>query len=218
MDPDYFIDIKQVPSQNLISVGNNHESAALFSSIIYSLKKQQNKINKAFIINPLTNIDEGFEDFNKSYGETDFMTFYKLSQLDELFDDLSDLIEQRKIESKNVENVVIILNSINKIARLREDNLECVIDKLYKIIDEGPELGVHCFLHCDSLISLKRTNLTSYLSLFNHRILYNMSQDGFYDIIGNNSIKNLNPNRLVYYTDELGKYQIIKPYELTNNK
>jgi S-DNA-T family DNA segregation ATPase FtsK/SpoIIIE len=217
MDPDYFIDIKQVPSQNLISVGNNHESAALFSSIIYSLKKQQNKINKGFIMNPLTEVDEGFEDFNKSYGETDLMTFYKLSQLDELFDDLSDIIEQRKIDSNNEGNVVFILNSINKIARLREDNLECVIDRLYKIIDEGPELGVHCFLHCDSLISLKRTNLTSYLSLFSHRILYNMSQDGYYDIIGNNSINNLKPNRLVYYTDELGKYQIIKPYELTKN-
>jgi hypothetical protein len=91
------------------------------------------------------------------------------------------------------------------------------MDKLYKIIDEGPELGVYSFLHCDSFNSLKRTNLKSYLGLFNHRILYNMSQDGFYDIIGNNSIKNLKPNRLIYYTDELGKYQIIKPYELTFN-
>ena len=217
MEPDFYMDIKQIPSQNLITVGNNHECAALFSSIIYSLKKQQNKIHKVFIMNPLTDVDEAFEDFNKTYGETDLMTFYKLSQLDELFDDLSDIIEQRKIESKNNGIVVFILNSVNKIARLREDNLECLIDRLYKIIDEGPELGVHCFLHCDSLISLKRTNLYSYLSLFNHRILYNMSQDGFYDIIGYNSIKNLKPNRLIYYSDELGKYQIIKPYELTNN-
>ena len=217
MDPDYFIDIKQIPSQNLISVGNNQESAALFSSIIYSLKKQQNKINKLFILNPLTDVDEGFEDFKKSYGESDLINFYKLSQLDELFDELGDLIEQRKIESKYEGNVVFILNSINKIARLREDNLECVMDKLFKIIDEGPELGVYSFVHCDSFNSLKRTNLKSYLSLFNHRILYNMNQDGFYDIIGNNSIKNLKPNRLIYYTDELGKYQIIKPYELVIN-
>jgi S-DNA-T family DNA segregation ATPase FtsK/SpoIIIE len=217
MDPDYFIDIKQVPSQNLIVVGNNQESAALYSSIIYSLKKQQNKINKLLILNPLTDVDDGYEDFNNSYGESPLMTFYKIPQLDQLFDELCDLIEQRKTLSKNDGNVICILNSINKIARLREDNLEGVFNRLYNILNEGPELGVFCILHCDSLISLKRTNLNSYLSLFNHRILYNMSQDGFYDIIGNNSIKSLKSNRLVYYTDELGKYQIVKPYELNNN-
>ena len=100
---------------------------------------------------------------------------------------------------------------------MREDHLQCLFDRLFTILNEGPELGVHCFIHCDSLLSLKRTTLDDYFSLFNHRIVFNISQDGLYEIIGNNRVNNLKENRLVYYTDELGKYQIIKPYEIINN-
>jgi hypothetical protein len=217
MDPDYFIDVKQVSSQNLIVIGNNEDSAALFSSIIYSLKQQQNKIEKLHIINPLTDVDDGFEYFNKAFGEFEKIQFTKVSELDNLLDEINTTIENRKNSNQTAENVMFVLNSINKIPRLREDHLECLFDRLFTILNEGPELGVHCFIHCDSLLSLKRTNLNTYFSLFNHRIVFNMSQDGYYDVIGNNSIKNLKLNRLVYYTDELGEYQIIKPYELINN-
>ena len=217
MDPDYFIDIKQVASQNLIVIGNNDDSASVFSSIIYSLKHQENKIEKLHIVNPLTDVDDGFEYFNNAYGELEKIQFLKVSDLEGLLDDLNMMIEERKNSNQISGNVIIILNSINKIPRLREDHLECLFDRLYTVLNEGPELGVYCFIHCDSLLSLKRTNLYSSFSLFNHRIVFNLSQDGFYDVIGNNSIKNLKQNRLVYYSDELGKYQIIKPYELINN-
>ena len=217
MDPDYFIDIKQVAAQNLIVIGNNHDSAGAYSSIIYSLKRQKHKIEKMFVINPLTDVDEGFESFNDAYGNYDNMNFYKLSQLDDFFDELTEIIEQRKNTNQTNTNVICIFNSINKISKFREDNLEGVGNRLFALLNEGAEYGVHLFIHCDSLISLKRTTLYSCISLFNHRIVFGMSQDGYYEIIGSNQIKNLKPNRLVYYSDELGKYQIIKPYELINN-
>lgn len=214
MDPDYFIDVKQVASQNLIVIGNNEDGAAVFSSIIYSLKHQQNKIEKLHIINPLTDVDDGFEYFNNAYGEFEKIQFSKVSELDDLLEEINTTIENRKNSNQVNGNVICVLSSINKIPRLRESE---VIDRLFTILNEGPELGVHCFIHCDSLLSLKRTSINDYFSLFNHRIVFNMSQDGLYEVIGNNSIKNLKNNRLVYYTDELGKYQIIKPYELINN-
>ena len=214
MDPDYFIDVKQVASQNLIVIGNNEDGAAVFSSIIYSLKHQQNKIEKLHIINPLTDVDDGFEYFNNAYGEFEKIQFSKVSELDDLLEEFNTTIENRKNSNQVNGNVICVLSSINKIPRLRESE---VIDRLFTILNEGPELGVHCFIHCDSLLSLKRTSINDYFSLFNHRIVFNMSQDGLYEVIGNNSIKNLKNNRLVYYTDEIGKYQIIKPYELINN-
>ena len=217
MDPDCFVDVKQVASQNVIVIGNNEDSAALFSSIIYSLKHQQNKIEKLHIMNPLTDVDDGFEYFNEAYGELGKIEYTKVAELDNVLDEINTTIENRKNSNKSEETVMFVLNSINKIPRLREDHLECLFDRLFTILNEGPELGVHCFIHCDSLLSLKRTNLNTYFSLFNHRIVFNLSQEGFYDVIGTNSIKSLKQNRLVYYTDELGKYQIIKPYELINN-
>lgn len=217
MNPDYFIDIKQVSSQNLIVIGNNEESAALFSSIIYSLKQQQNKIAKLHIVNPIMDVDDGFEHFNKAYGDLEKIQFTKVSELENLLDEIDTIIENRKASNQTTDNVVIILNSINKIPRLRVDHSEHLFNRLYTILNEGPEFGIHCLMHCDSLLNLKRTELDENFSLFNHRIVFNMSQDNYYSIIGNNDIKNLKQNRLVYYSDELGKYQIIKPYELINN-
>lgn len=140
-----------------------------------------------------------------------------MSELENILDEINTNIENRKNSNQTSENVVFVLNSINKIPRLREDHSECLLERLVTILNEGPEFGVFCFIHCDSLLNLKRTELDDYFSLFNHRIVFNMSQDGFYDVIGTNSIKNLKQNRMVYYSDELGKYQIIKPYELINN-
>jgi S-DNA-T family DNA segregation ATPase FtsK/SpoIIIE len=214
MNPDYFFDVKQAASQNLILIGDNEESAAVFSSIIYSLKHQKSKIDKIHIINPLADVDDGFESFNKAFGEGEKLNFHKVSQLDSLFDELHEIIEFRKNQNQFTGSIVCILNSINKIPRLREDHL---VSRLYTILNEGPELGVFCFVHCDGFLSLRRTNINSYFSLFNHRIIFNTSQDSFYEVIGYNSIKNLKPNRLVYYSDELGTYQIVKPYELTQN-
>ena len=215
MEPDFHIDIKQSTAQNLILIGSNNDGASVFSSILYSKNFQQNKVEKTFIINPLSDVDEGFEGFQKSYGKNIDDKIFKPNQIDELFDELLEILAQRKSSNEAHKTIVCFINSLNKIQRLRDDNI--LYDKLFTLLNEGAEYGIHFILHCDSVNNLNRTPVSRDLSFFNHRIIFEMNQDAYYKIIGSYQIKQLKPNRMVYYSDELGVHQIIKPYELTNN-
>jgi hypothetical protein len=216
MEQDYFIDLKQSSAQNVIAICANNEAASIFSSLVYSLSKQKNKVEKIYILNPLSDVDEGYEDFNGCYSSNGNVSSYSAAKLEDLFDEITELISERKESSGPYRSVVCFINSINKLPKFRSDNF-AIEEKLIQALDEGPELGIHFIFHSDSLINFKRTHLDRILNTFNHRIAFNMSEDAYYSFIGSNQIKQLKANRMVYYSDEIGKYQIIKPYELIDN-
>lgn len=219
MDPDCFFDLKLASAQNVLAIGGIDEVASVFGALIFSIKAQYLKIEKIYVVNPLTDVDEGYEQMYESLGcEDSHISFRKSSQISTLLDEINELILSRKEDVTSQKNVVCIINSINKIPILREDHVDSIGYKLINALHEGAEYGIHFILHCDGLLNLKRTHIYDNKHLFNHRILFGMNEDAYYELIGNNSIRHLKSNRMIYYSDELGIFKIIKPYELKSNR
>jgi S-DNA-T family DNA segregation ATPase FtsK/SpoIIIE len=217
MDPDYFTDIRQASAQNMLIVGNNSEGAGVFSSLVFSLKKQSEKIESIYMINALSDDDEGLEEYAAAYGETSLYKEYRPSQIKELLEQVNELIIQRKEKRETGKRIFCMFNSVHKISQLRDSEIG---RKFIELMKECSEYGIHFIVHIDSVFNLKRTELGGRSSLiaFNHRIAFQLSEDAYYDLIGNNRIKQLKNNRMVYYSDEIGRYNIIKPYELIDNR
>ena len=91
-----------------------------------------------------------------------------------------------------------------------------LVDKLYELLEDGPENGIFLIIHCDSINSIKRTVLK--IQGFNHRIGFSMNSESYDDLFGYNRINPLKENRALYFNDEIGSISIFKPYQLNNNQ
>ena len=83
---------------------------------------------------------------------------------------------------------------------------------LGNIMKEGPAVGVHTIIWCDSLNNLNRTFDRSALREFENRILFQMSANDSSTLIDSPAASRLGPNRALFSSEELGKLEKFRPY------
>ncbi len=82
------------------------------------------------------------------------------------------------------------------------------------ILHDGPEVGVHTIVWCDTLTNLNRTFDRSTLREFGLRVALQMSENDSQNLIEIGDANKLGPHCALLYNDEVGTLEKFRPYAL----
>jgi hypothetical protein len=86
------------------------------------------------------------------------------------------------------------------------------------ILKEGPSVGVHTIVWCDSWNNLNRTFDRGGLREFEIRVLFQMSANDSSALIDSPAAGKLGPNRALFYSEEENRIEKFRPYGLPDPK
>ena len=86
--------------------------------------------------------------------------------------------------------------------------------QLSLILHDGPEVGVHTIVWCDTLTNLNRTFDRSTLREFGLRVALQMSENDSQNLIEIGDANKLGPHCALLYNDEVGTLEKFRPYAL----
>lgn len=86
--------------------------------------------------------------------------------------------------------------------------------QLATILREGPSLGVHCILWCDSYNSVMRSLERALLREFDMKVLFQMSPGDSSNLIDTPIASKLGNHRGIFYSEEQGKGEKFRPYSV----
>ena len=84
------------------------------------------------------------------------------------------------------------------------------------ILRDGPTVGIHTILWCDSLTNLMRTFERGALKEFELRVLFQMSGSDSSQLIDNPLASKLGPQRALFIHEETGTFEKFRPYAFPN--
>ncbi|MCE9605300.1 MAG: cell division protein FtsK [Planctomycetia bacterium] len=90
--------------------------------------------------------------------------------------------------------------------------------QLANILREGPSLGIHTIIWCDSLNNFQRTFDRAAMREFEVRILFQMSQADSANLIDSPAAGRLGPNRALLYSEEQGRLEKFRPYNVPDDE
>ncbi|HEX7377139.1 MAG TPA: FtsK/SpoIIIE domain-containing protein [Pirellulales bacterium] len=82
------------------------------------------------------------------------------------------------------------------------------------IMREGPNLGIHVLAWCDSVTNMQRTFDRQALREVELRVLFQMSPNDSSALIDSPIASRLGEQRALFHSEELGKFEKFRPYEL----
>ncbi|MGC8638655.1 MAG: FtsK/SpoIIIE domain-containing protein [Isosphaeraceae bacterium] len=86
------------------------------------------------------------------------------------------------------------------------------------ILKEGPAVGVHTIVWCDSMNNLNRTFDRNGLREFEIRVLFQMSANDSSSLIDSPAAGKLGPNRALFFSEEENRTEKFRPYGLPDPK
>ncbi len=86
------------------------------------------------------------------------------------------------------------------------------------ILRDGPPVGVHTVVWCDSLNNLNRTFDRQALREFEMRVLFQMSANDSSTLIDSPVASKLGPNRALFFSEEEGRLEKFRPYGLPTDE
>jgi energy-coupling factor transporter ATP-binding protein EcfA2 len=89
--------------------------------------------------------------------------------------------------------------------------------QLANILREGPALGIHAIIWCDSLTNFQRTFDRSAMREFETRIVFQVSQNDSSNLIDSPLAARLGPHRALLFSEEQGRLEKFRPYGLPDD-
>jgi hypothetical protein len=87
-------------------------------------------------------------------------------------------------------------------------------EQFLTIIRQGPDLGIHTLLWCDTVANLKRILDRHYKREFDTRVALQMSADDSSTLLDNPAAAKLGPYRALLVNDEEGRHEKFRPYNV----
>jgi S-DNA-T family DNA segregation ATPase FtsK/SpoIIIE len=144
--------------------------------------------------------------------------------------ELAAEVERRQKEATEAATIYLIVYDLQRFRDLRkgEDDFgfsrygeEKVTppSKLFvNILREGPAVGVHTIVWCDSLNNLNRTFDRQSLREFEVRVLFQMSANDSSTLIDSPVAGKLGPHRALFFSEEEGRLEKFRPYGLPTDE
>ncbi|MFM8292303.1 MAG: hypothetical protein ACKOC4_11460, partial [Planctomycetia bacterium] len=85
-------------------------------------------------------------------------------------------------------------------------------DNFLNIIKDGPTVGVHTIIWCDSLTNLQRTFDRNTIKEFELRVLFQMSGNDSRQLVDSPAAATLGPQRALFIHEETGTLEKFRPY------
>jgi len=82
------------------------------------------------------------------------------------------------------------------------------------VLRDGPPVGIHTIVWCDSVNNLQRTFDRSGTREFENRIMFQMSSNDSSTLIDSPAASKLGENRALYYSEEENRVEKFRPYGL----
>jgi energy-coupling factor transporter ATP-binding protein EcfA2 len=120
------------------------------------------------------------------------------------------------------ESVFVVIRDLGRFRELRKndgdfgysfgDKKAGPADHLLTILKDGPTVGVHALIWCDSLTNLQRTFDRNAIKEFELRVLFQMSGNDSSQLIDSPAAARLGPQRALFIHEETGTLEKFRPY------
>jgi S-DNA-T family DNA segregation ATPase FtsK/SpoIIIE len=100
------------------------------------------------------------------------------------------------------------------LGRRGADRTVSPLEHLQSLLRDGPGVGIHVLIWCDSLVNVMRSLDRAGLRECGQRVLFQMSAADSSHLLDSPLASRLGRNRALYYTDELGQPEKFRPYGL----
>ena len=131
---------------------------------------------------------------------------------------------KRRIDEQVVdgESVFVIVRDLGRFRELRRnegdfgfsmgDKKATPADNFLTILKDGPAVGVHMIMWCDSLMNLQRTFDRNAIKEFELRVLFQMSGNDSSQLVDSPIAAKLGPQRAMFVHEETGTLEKFRPY------
>jgi hypothetical protein len=153
-------------------------------------------------------------------------------ELPKVMADIAGEVEQRRDSgTEDVAPIYLLIYDIQRFRDLRkgdddfgfssgfgEEKPASPSKSFQTILKEGPAVGVHTIVWCDSVNNLNRTFDRSSLREFETRVLFQMSANDSSALIDSPAAGKLGPNRALFFSEEENRIEKFRPYGLPDPK
>ena len=227
MSPAHAIALKRQSGANLLVIDRNEELAfgVVFSSVL-SIAAQESPERVVFHLVDMSSADASWVNHSETFANNfpHQADVYARRDLETVISEVAQEIVGRELsDTKQASKIVLVLFGVQRARNLRREagisfaspsNGDNVHDNLSKILEEGPEFGIHTIIWCDTLQSFSRIFDNSDLNEIGHRISGVLSTNDSVKLFEEPVASNLDQeNRMICYDDEkIGVYTSIRPY------
>jgi hypothetical protein len=153
-------------------------------------------------------------------------------ELAKIVGDIATEVEQRRdLATEDLAPIYLLIYDIQRFRDLRkgdddfgfsssfgEEKPASASKSFQTILKEGPAVGVHTIVWCDSVNNLNRTFDRSSLREFETRVLFQMSANDSSALIDSPAAGKLGPNRALFFSEEENRIEKFRPYGLPDPK
>jgi len=146
------------------------------------------------------------------------------------FADLAGEVQRRLDEQiLDAESVFVIIRDLGRFRECRRDENDfgfsmsgeqkaSPAQNLVTILKDGPTVGVHAIIWCDSLTNLQRTFERNTLKEFELRVLFQMSGTDSSQLVENPAAGRLGEQRALFVHEETGTLEKFRPYQFPSDE
>ncbi len=212
---------------NLLIVGQNAEAAlALLTSAVVSLAVQQPSAH--FVVLDGTEPHQPHAGYMKSFleGWPQPTTLVERAGLVGALGSLTDAMNERLKGSPDRGSRYLLINGLQLYREFRraDDDLGfgrrgtertiSPLEQLQSLLRDGPGVGIHLLIWCDSLVNVMRSLDRQGLRECGQRVLFQMNAADSSHLLDSPVASRLGPNRALYSTHEVSQPEKFRPYGL----
>jgi len=208
---------------NLLIIGQNEEAAtAMLLNSMIGLATQQSPSEASFAVINLSNVDADWHDLPAHLAES-FPHEIKIAKRRDILSTIQDvaaLVKQRleNTDSSAEARLYLTIFGLNRARDLRSEDSytpSSGAEDLNLILREGPDVGVHTLIWCDTIANFERVLERRILAEFDMRVALQMSLDDSNSLIDSALANKLEPHRALFYDEErAGSLEKFRPYSL----
>jgi len=224
------IPFRRQSGANLLVIGQQEESAmAVMTSAMISLAAGQSPRDALFYVldgnapdAPLANV---FKQVAEALPHTVRLVDYRA--VPEVMAELGDLWQKRLgSQESRPPSIYLFLYALQRYRVLRkqeesfsfsatDEEKKPAPDKLFaELLREGPSMGIHTLVWCDTTATIDRMLDRTSLREFDYRILFQMSANDSSNLIDSPVANKLGFHRAICYSEEQGLMEKFRPYGL----
>jgi hypothetical protein len=145
-------------------------------------------------------------------------------EVEEAIRRLAEEIERRQREPEGNPPAFVVIHALQRYRQLRKaeddfgfssgDGPPSTASLLASILRDGPPVGVHAIVQCDTVANLQRTLDRNTQREFDWKVLFQMSASDSSTLIDGPAASRLGPQRAILFSEELGTAEKFRPWKV----
>ena len=233
-DPTKAVFRRQSGSSLLIFEQRGEHARALLAAAAIAAAAQDQRTEENGGIAPVTVLDgspadDPLADYFTRLAATlpEHIRVASLREKPSVLDKLAEELQRRQVDPHQVyPPLFLIVYGLHRFRDLRkaeddysfgrrgEEKVVTAAERFAELVKEGPALGIHLLVWCDSLINAQRALDRSGLREFDMRVLFQMGVADSSTLIDSPAASRLGLNRALFASEELSTPEKFRPYKL----